>query len=162
LATRFGRGAMTNSWEDIKNADLVFVMGGNPAENHPCGFKWAIKARQEKGAKIVCVDVRYTRTAAVSDLFVQIRPGSDIAFMGGLINYVLQNKKYNEEYVRHFTNATYIVKDTYNFDPETGLFSGYDPEKRKYDTKLWEYERDEKGMVKKDDHGASKVRLPTH
>jgi len=150
LATRFGRGAMTNSWEDIKNADLVFVMGGNPAENHPCGFKWAIKARQEKGAKIVCVDVRYTRTAAVSDLFVQIRPGSDIAFMGGLINYVLQNKKYNEEYVRHFTNATYIVKDTYNFDPETGLFSGYDPEKRKYDTKLWEYERDEKGMVKKD------------
>lgn len=150
LATRFGRGAMTNSWEDIKNADLIFVMGGNPAENHPCGFKWAIKARQEKGAKIICVDVRYTRTAAVSDIFVQIRPGSDIAFMGGLINYVLQNKKYHEEYVRHFTNATYIVKDTYNFDPETGLFAGFDPEKRQYDRKLWDYERDENGKVKKD------------
>jgi len=150
LAARFGRGAMTNSWNDIKNADLIFVMGGNPAENHPCGFKWAIKARQEKGAKIISVDVRYHRTAAVSDIFVQIRPGSDIAFMGGLINYVIQNKKYDEEYIKYFTNATYIVKDTYNFDPTTGLFSGYDPEKRKYDTKLWDYERDEKGMVKKD------------
>jgi formate dehydrogenase major subunit len=150
LAARFGRGAMTNSWNDIKNADLIFVMGGNPAENHPCGFKWAIKARQEKGTKIISVDVRYHRTAAVSDIFVQIRPGSDIAFMGGLINYVIQNKKYDEEYIKYFTNATYIVKDTYNFDSTTGLFSGYDPEKRKYDTKLWDYERDEKGMVKKD------------
>lgn len=150
MAARFGRGAMTNSWNDIKNADLIFVMGGNPAENHPCGFKWAIKARQEKGAKIISVDVRYHRTAAVSDIFVQIRPGSDIAFMGGLIKYVIQNKKYDEEYIKYFTNATYIVKDTYNFDPTTGLFSGYDPEKRKYDTKLWDYERDEKGMVKKD------------
>ena len=150
MAARFGRGAMTNSWNDIKNADLVFVMGGNPAENHPCGFKWAIKARQERGAKIISVDVRYHRTAAVADMFVQIRPGSDIAFMGGLINYVIQNKKYDEEYIKHFTNATYIVKDTYNFDPTVGLFSGYDPEKRKYDTKLWDYERDEKGMVKKD------------
>lgn len=150
MAPRFGRGAMTNGWNDIKNADLILVMGGNPAENHPCGFKWAIKARQERGAKIICIDPRFNRTAAVSDIFLQIRPGSDIAFMGGLINYVLQNKKYNEEYVKHFTNAAYIVKDTYSFDPQTGLFSGYDPEKRKYDQSLWGYELDEKGMVKKD------------
>lgn len=150
MAPRFGRGAMTNGWNDIKNADLILVMGGNPAENHPCGFKWAIKARQEKGTKIVCVDPRFNRTAAVSDIFLQIRPGSDIAFMGGLINYVLQNKKYNEEYVKHFTNAAYIVKDTYNFDPQTGLFSGYDPEKRKYDQSLWSYELDDRGMAKKD------------
>lgn len=150
MAPRFGRGAMTNGWNDIKNADLILVMGGNPAENHPCGFKWAIKARQEKGTKIICVDPRFNRTAAVSDIFLQIRPGSDLAFMGGLINYVLQNKKYNEEYVKHFTNASYIVKDTYNFDPQTGLFSGYDPEKRKYDQSLWGYELDEKGMAKKD------------
>ncbi len=150
LAPRFGRGAMTNGWTDIKNADLILVMGGNPAENHPCGFKWAIKARQEKGTKIVCIDPRFNRTAAVSDMFIQIRPGSDIAFMGGLINYIIQNKKYNEEYVKHFTNAAYIVKDTYSFDPETGLFSGYDPEKRKYDQSLWGYELDEKGQAKKD------------
>ncbi len=150
MAPRFGRGAMTNGWTDIKNADLILVMGGNPAENHPCGFKWAIKARQERGAKIICVDPRFNRTAAVSDIFLQIRPGSDIAFMGGLINYVLQNKKYNEEYIKHFTNAAYIVKDTYSFDPQTGLFSGYDPEKRKYDQSLWGYELDENGMAKKD------------
>ena len=150
MAPRFGRGAMTNGWNDIKNADLILVMGGNPAENHPCGFKWAIKARQERGAKIICVDPRFNRTAAVSDIFLQIRPGSDIAFMGGLINYVLQNKKYNEEYIKHFTNAAYIVKDTYSFDPQTGLFSGYDPEKRKYDQSLWGYELDENGMAKKD------------
>ncbi len=150
MAPRLGRGAMTNGWNDIKNADLILVMGGNPAENHPCGFKWAIKARQEKGTKIICVDPRFNRTAAVSDIFLQIRPGSDLAFMGGLINYVLQNKKYNEEYIKHFTNAAYIVKDTYNFDPQTGLFSGYDPEKRKYDQSLWGYELDEKGMAKKD------------
>lgn len=150
MAPRFGRGAMTNGWNDIKNADLILVMGGNPAENHPCGFKWAIKARQEKGTKIICVDPRFNRTAAVSDIFLQIRPGSDLAFMGGLINYVLQSKKYNEEYIKHFTNAAYIVKDTYNFDPQTGLFSGYDPEKRKYDQSLWGYELDEKGMAKKD------------
>ncbi len=150
MAPRFGRGAMTNGWTDIKNADLILVMGGNPAENHPCGFKWAIKARQERGAKIICIDPRFNRTAAVSDIFLQIRPGSDLVFMGGLINYVLQNKKYNEEYVKHFTNASYIVKDTYSFDPQTGLFSGYDPEKRKYDQSLWSYELDENGMVKKD------------
>ncbi len=150
MAARFGRGAMTNGWMDIKNADLILVMGGNPAENHPCGFKWAIKARHEKGTKIICIDPRFNRTAAVSDVFVQIRPGSDIAFMGGLINYVIQNKKYNEEYIKHFTNAAYIVKDTYNFDPATGLFSGYDPEKRKYDQSLWGYELDEKGQAKKD------------
>lgn len=150
MGPRFGRGAMTNGWNDIKNADLILVMGGNPAENHPCGFKWAIKAREENRAKIICVDPRFNRTAAVSDIFLQIRTGSDLAFMGGLINYVLQNKKYNEEYVRHFTNAAYIVKDTYSFDPQTGLFSGYNPEKRSYDRSLWDYELDENGMAKKD------------
>ena len=150
MAPRYGRGAMTNSWNDIANADLVLVIGGNPAENHPCGFKWAIKAREKRGAKIICIDPRFNRTAAVSDVFLQIRPGSDLALMGGFINYVIQNKKYNEEYVKHFTNAAYIVKDTYSFDPETGLFSGYDPEKRKYDQSLWGYELDENGFAKKD------------
>ena len=124
---------MTNGWMDIKNADLVFIMGGNPAENHPCGFKWALKAREQKGAKIVCIDPRFTRTAAVSDVYLPMRPGSDMAFMGGVINYVLQNKKYQAEYVKRFTNAPIIVKETYNFDAAAGLFSGYNAEKRAYD-----------------------------
>jgi formate dehydrogenase major subunit len=135
---------------DIKNADVVFVMGGNPAENHPCGFKWALQARKERGAKILCVDPRFNRTAAVSDLFLQIRPGADLAFMGGLIRYVLQHKKYHEEYVRHFTNATYLITETYSFDPSTGLFSGYDAEKRKYDQGLWGYQKDPQGFVRRD------------
>ena len=141
---------MTNGWMDIKNADLVLVMGGNPAENHPCGFKWALKARQDRGAKIICIDPRFTRTSAVADLHVSIRPGTDIAFMGGVINYILQNGKYQKEYVSAYTNAPFIIKDSYNFDAQTGLFSGYDPEKRKYDQTLWDYELDEKKMVKAD------------
>lgn len=141
---------MTNSWNDIKNADVVLVMGGNPAENHPCGFKWALKAREQRGAKIVCIDPRFTRTAAVSDLHVPIRSGSDIAFMGGLINYVLSTGKYQKEYVAAYTNAAFLVKDTSAFDPQTGLFSGYDADKRKYDQTLWDVETDDKKMVKSD------------
>lgn len=141
---------MTNGWMDIQNADLVLVMGGNPAEAHPCGFKWAIKAREKNGAKIVVVDPRLNRTAAVADKHVAIRCGSDLVFMGAVINYVLQNKKYQEGYVKAFTNAPFIVKDTYSFDAATGLFSGYDPKARKYDQSLWGYDLDENGMVKQD------------
>ena len=80
---------MTNGWIDIKNTDMMLIMGGNPAENHPCGFKWPVEAKRQRNAKIIVVDPRYTRTAAVSDLFLQIRAGSDIAFLGGVINYAL-------------------------------------------------------------------------
>jgi formate dehydrogenase major subunit len=82
LAATFGRGAMTNNWVDIKNADVVVVMGGNPAEAHPCGFKWVIEAKAHNKAKLVVIDPRFTRTAAVADVFAQIRPGTDIAFLG--------------------------------------------------------------------------------
>ena len=92
LAATFGRGAMTNGWVDIKNADVVFVMGGNPAENHPCGFKWAIEARKTRNAKIVAVDPRFTRTAAVADLYSPIRAGTDIAYLLGIIRYALENE----------------------------------------------------------------------
>jgi anaerobic selenocysteine-containing dehydrogenase len=84
---------MTNHWVDIKNADLVFVMGGNPAEAHPCGFKWAIEAKKNRKAKLVVVDPRFNRTAAVADYYAPIRPGSDIAFLGGVINYLVSNDK---------------------------------------------------------------------
>ncbi len=78
---------MTNGWVDIKNTDMMLIMGGNPAENHPCGFKWAMEAKRQRNAKMIVVDPRYTRTAAVSDMHLQIRAGSDIAFLGGVINY---------------------------------------------------------------------------
>ena len=78
---------MTNGWIDIKNTDMMLIMGGNPAENHPCGFKWAIEAKLQRNAKMIVVDPRLTRTAATADLFLQIRAGADIAFLGGLIRY---------------------------------------------------------------------------
>ena len=111
MGPTFGRGAMTNGWVDIKNADVVLVMGGNPAENHPCGFKWVIEAKKHRNAKLVTVDPRFTRSAAVSDHFVQLRAGTDIAFLGGVINYALQNKRYHEEYIKLYTNAPFIIKE---------------------------------------------------
>ena len=80
---------MTNGWTDIANADVVLVMGGNPAENHPVGFRFVIEAKRKRRAKLVSVDPRFTRTAAVSDAYVPIRAGTDIAFLGGLIHYAL-------------------------------------------------------------------------
>ena len=99
---------MTNGWVDIKNTDMMLVMGGNPAENHPCGFKWAIEAKRNRNAKLIVVDPRYTRTAAVSDLHLQIRAGADIAFLGGFIRYAIENNRIAKEYLLNYTNAAYI------------------------------------------------------
>src|SRR5439155_11796549 len=96
---------MTNSWTDIKNTDLVIIMGGNAAEAHPCGFKWVTEAKANRGAKLVVVDPRFTRSASVADLYAPIRQGTDIAFLLGLINYCLQNDKIQKEYANNFTNA---------------------------------------------------------
>jgi len=97
---------MTNHWIDYQHSDVIMNIGGNTAENHPISMKWIEKARQTKGAKLMVVDPRFTRTAAVADLYVPIRPGTNIAFLGWLIHYVLENKRYHEEYVRHYTNAS--------------------------------------------------------
>ena len=115
LAATFGRGAMTNHWKDIKNADVVLVMGANPAENHPCGFKWALEARDTRGAKLVTIDPRFTRTSAVADRHLQIRPGSDIAILGGFIRYILINDLQHDDYVKAHTNASFIVSEEYGF-----------------------------------------------
>jgi formate dehydrogenase major subunit len=139
---------MTNSWVDIKNADVVFVMGGNPAEAHPCGFKWVIEAKLKNKAKLVVVDPRFTRTAAVADIFAQIRPGADIAVLGGIIHFLLANDKIQHEYVRHYTNAPFLVNPDYKFDE--GLFSGYNQEKRNYDKSTWGYQLDKDGYAKVD------------
>jgi formate dehydrogenase major subunit len=130
---------MTNGWIDIKNTDMMLIMGGNPAENHPCGFKWVVEAKKVRNAKLIVVDPRFQRTASQSDLFCQIRAGTDIAFLGGLINYALQNNRYNKEYVTNYTNAALIIKKGIKL-PEDGLFSGYDPAALKYDVSTWNYE----------------------
>jgi len=139
---------MTNHWVDIKNADLVLIMGGNAAEAHPCGFKWVIEAKHHNKAKLIVVDPRFTRSAAMSDYYAPIRAGSDIAFLGGVLNYLLSNNKIQQEYVKNYTNASFIVGEEYGFTD--GLFTGYDEAKRRYNNKSWGYELDEKGFAKVD------------
>jgi formate dehydrogenase major subunit len=130
---------MTNGWVDMKNADMILIMGGNPAENHPCGFKWPIEAKRHRNAKMIVVDPRFTRTAAVADLFLQIRAGTDIAFLGGMINYALAHDRVNKEYLVNYTNAALIIKEGFKL-PEDGLYSGWNPEKHVYDKSTWNYE----------------------
>jgi formate dehydrogenase major subunit len=139
---------MTNHWVDIKNANVVMVMGGNPAEAHPCGFKWVVEAKAHNKAKLIVVDPRFTRTAAVADMFAQIRPGTDIAFLGGVINYLLSKDAIQKEYVNAYTNAAFLVKDGFKF--EDGLFSGWDEAAKKYDRASWTYETDKDGFAKVD------------
>ncbi len=131
---------MTNHWRDIKNADLILINGANPAEAHPVGFQWFMRAKLDRGAKIIHADPRFTRTSAVADMYLRIRTGSDVAYFGGLINYVLQNNLFHDAYVRNYTNASFIVKDGYSF--KDGLFSGYDASKRTYNIATWSYETD--------------------
>ena len=100
---------MTNHWVDIKNADLVLIMGGNAAEAHPCGFKWVTEAKAHNKAKLIVVDPRFTRSASVADVYAPIRTGTDIAFLGGVINYLLANDKIQHEYVKNYTDVTFIV-----------------------------------------------------
>ncbi len=130
---------MTNGWIDIKNTDMMLIMGGNPAENHPCGFKWAIEAKRQRNAKMIVVDPRLTRTAATADLFLQIRAGSDIAFLGGMLHYAVENGRIARDYLLNFTNAAFIVKEDFKL-PEDGLFSGFDSAKSAYDRSSWAYE----------------------
>src|SRR5258705_3116583 len=130
---------MTNGWIDIKNTDMMLIMGGNPSENHPCGFKWPIEAKLHRNAKMIVVDPRFTRTAATADLFLQIRAGTDIAFLGGLINYAIQNNRIAKDYLINYTNAGFIVKDGFKL-PDDGLFSGFDQGATTYDKSTWNYE----------------------
>jgi len=137
---------MTNHWRDIKHADLILINGANPAEAHPVGFQWFVKAKLDPtkgpgaggGAKIIHADPRYTRTSAMADMYLRIRTGTDVAYFGGLINYVIQNKLYHEEYVKNYTNASFIVKQGFDFND--GLFTGYNSSTRAYDTSTWTYE----------------------
>lgn len=136
---------MTNHWVDIKNANLILIMGGNAAEAHPCGFKWVTEAKAHNGAKLIVVDPRFTRSAAVADMYAPIRPGSDIVFLGGVLNYLLSTDAINRAYVRAYTDFTFLVDEGFSF--QDGLFSGYDPATRSYDKKTWNYQLGPDGYV---------------
>ena len=140
---------MTNHWVDIKNANLIVVMGGNAAEAHPVGFRWAMEAKIHNNAKLIVIDPRFTRTASVADFYTPIRSGTDIVFLSGVLRYLIDNNKINAEYVKNYTNASLLVREDFSF--EEGLFSGYDAEKRRYDKSSWNYQFDEQGFAKRDD-----------
>jgi formate dehydrogenase major subunit len=138
---------MTNGWVDIKNTDMMLVMGGNPAENHPCGFKWAIEAKRTRSAKLISVDPRFTRTSAVADHFCQIRAGTDIAFLGGVINYAIENNRIAKDYLIHYTNAAFVVEGDFKLPADTdGVFSGFDAEKHSYNRASWNYAGGKEGQ----------------
>jgi formate dehydrogenase major subunit len=140
LGTSFGRGGATTAQQDLANADAILIMGSSMAENHPVGFQWVVEAR-EKGATIIHVDPRYTRTSAMADIWVPLRAGSDIIFLGALVHYVLANNKQFHDYVLHYTNASTILREDFRDTEDlNGLFSGWDAEKKKYDPESWLYQ----------------------
>jgi len=139
---------MTNHWVDIKNADLVLIMGGNAAEAHPCGFKWVTEAKAHNKAKLIVVDPRFTRSASVADYYAPIRPGTDITFLGGLINYLLVNDKIQRDYVLNYTDLPFIVKEEFAFTD--GIYSGYNADQHRYDKSSWDYELGPDGYAKVD------------
>ncbi len=141
---------MTNHWVDLKNADVILVMGSNPASNHPIAMKWIMRAK-EKGAKLVVVDPRFTQTAAKADVYAPLRSGTDIAFLGGMIKYIIDKNLYFREYVTTYTNAPFLVNPDFKLPAQLdGVFSGYDEKGRKYDKKTWTFQMDEAGVPKKD------------
>ena len=142
LNAGFGRGAMTNSWTDLRNTQLVLIEGSNIAECHPMGMKGIMMAK-ERGAKIIHVDTRFTRTSKIADLHVQVRPGTDIAFLGSIINYIMENKFYNEEFMLTHTNAYHLINKDFKFDD--GIFSGFDGKSHSYERKTWGYQVDAAG-----------------
>ncbi len=154
---------MTNHWVDLQNAKVFLIEGSNAAENHAMAMKWIRKA-QEKGATIIHVDPRYNRTSSAADIYARIRPGADIAFLGAVIHHVLENRLYDEEYVKLHTNALFLVNEQFGF--EDGFFSGYDPGKGAYGTDSWTYqvgaEKKPRRAASLDEPGTVFSRLKAH
>jgi formate dehydrogenase major subunit len=138
---------MTNHWVDLKNSDCILIMGSNAASNHPISMRWVMKAK-ENGGKLISVDPRFTPTSTKADVYAPLRSGTDIAFLGGMIKYILDNNKYFKEYVVEYTDAPFIVGEKYDFSD--GLFAGYNKEKRAYDKAFWALKKDEKGVPERD------------
>jgi formate dehydrogenase major subunit len=139
LGTSFGRGGATTFQQDLQHSDCIVIMGSNMAECHPVGFQWVMEAKA-RGAKVIHVDPRFTRTSAVADLYVPIRAGSDIAFLGGIVRYIIEHGREFRDYVGAYTNAGTIVEDGFRDTEDLdGLFSGWDPEGNTYDESTWQY-----------------------
>jgi formate dehydrogenase major subunit len=144
LGTRLGRGGATTTLQDLANSDCVVIMGANMAENHPVGFRFVMQAK-ERGATLIHVDPRFSRTSAMCDLHAPLRAGSDVAFLGALINHVLGSERWQRDeffqtYLRHYTNAATLVREDFQDVEELGgVFSGYDPEQRQYDMGSWQF-----------------------
>ncbi len=140
LGTTYGRGGATTAPNDLLNSDAILIMGSNMAENHPVGFQWVMEAK-ERGTQVIHVDPRFSRTSAVANIWVPLRAGSDIIFLGGLIHYALENELFFRDYLVPYTNASVIIsedfKDTEHLE---GIFSGWDGTKKSYDPGTWLYE----------------------
>jgi formate dehydrogenase major subunit len=140
---------MTTNLIDIQNADVIMATS-NMAENHPVGFQWVMKAK-ERGAKLIHVDPRFTRTSAAADMHVPLRSGTNIVFFGGLIHYAIAHDLYFKEYVVHYTNASFLIDPEFKTPTDLGgLFTGYDEAKHSYDRSSWKYQLDAEGNPKRD------------
>jgi formate dehydrogenase major subunit len=150
LGATLGRGGATTAPQDLVNADAILIVGSSMAEAHPVAFRWVVTAR-ERGALVIHVDPRFSRTSAAADLWAPVRAGSDIVFLGALINYVLTHDRVFREYVAAYTNAPILIREDYR-GPEDleGLFSGWQPDTRRYDTSSWQYDRDAEGHPRQD------------
>ncbi|PCC54165.1 formate dehydrogenase [Brevibacterium aurantiacum] len=151
MGTSFGRGGATQPVQDMANADCIIIQGSNMAECHPVGFQWVTEAKA-RGARVIHVDPRFTRTTAIADKHVPIRAGSDIVLLGALINRVLSEGLHFDEYVRAYTNATNLISENYQDTEDLdGLFSGFDPDTNSYDNSTWSYQTDEAGRAVRDE-----------
>jgi formate dehydrogenase major subunit len=140
LGTSFGRGGATTFQQELQNSDCIIIEGSNMAECHPVGFQWVMEAKA-RGATLIHVDPRFTRTSAVADIHVPLRAGTDIAFLGGIVNYVFEHEKWFHDYVVSYTNAPTVLREDFRDTEDLdGLFSGFDAEKRKYQPESWQYE----------------------
>jgi formate dehydrogenase major subunit len=141
LGTSFGRGGATTAQSDLANADAILIMGSNMAENHPVGFQWVMEAREKNSATIIHVDPRFTRTSAMADLWLPLRAGTDILFLGGLVNYAIAHNKVFRDYVVHYTNAGIILREDFRDTEDLGgVFSGWNEQEKKYTPETWLYE----------------------
>lgn len=151
-----GRGPMSNHWIDLANSNCILVIGGNPAESFPVACQWMALAK-EKGAKLIHVDPRFTRTSAKADLYARVRPGTDLAFVGGIIRHVIEDMEanpgnYNKEYVREYTNASFLVNAAFQGPADTldGLFSGWNGSSYDKATWAWQSDTSQPDNIKKD------------
>ena len=159
MGASFGRGGATQTLQDLANADCIVIQGGNAAEAHPVGFQWISEAKA-RGARIIHVDPRFTRTGAVADKYIPIRVGSDVVLLGGLINYVITHDLWFKEYVVAYTNAATLINEDFRDTEDLGgLFSGFDPETGKYDPSTWAYAERDGGSIESPggghEHGTS-------